>query len=72
MKVFLFCVSVLLVKSIWADNLNYFKDTYEEADKHFDQIYNQVKPQFAKAEIYQFLYNQGNIKSYFLSPHEKS
>ena len=58
--------------STWANNLSYFKNSYEEANAHFDQIYNQVKPQFTKAEVFQFLYNQGNIKSYFFSPHEKS
>lgn len=72
MKLALILAVTLAVNSIWANNLSYFKNSYDEANTHFDQIYNQVKPQFAKAEIFQFLYNQGNIKSYFFSPNEKS
>jgi hypothetical protein len=72
MKLALILAATLAVNSTWANNLSYFKDSYDEANAHFDQIYNQVKPQFAKAEIFQFLYNQGNIKSYFFSPNEKS
>jgi hypothetical protein len=72
MKFALILAVILAANSIWANNLSYFKDSYEEANAHFDQIYNQVKPQFAKAEVFQFLYNQGNIKSYFFSPNEKS
>ena len=72
MKFIIILSTLLAVNLTWANNLSYFKNTYEEADAHFNQIFNQVRSQFAKAEVFQFLYNQGNIKSYFLSPSEKS
>ncbi|MGZ6487771.1 MAG: M14 family metallopeptidase [Pseudobdellovibrio sp.] len=57
--------------SAFADNLAYFKNTYEECDKNFNEIFQHVKEQNPKAEIYQFLYPQGNIKTYFIPAKEE-
>ena len=49
-----------------AADLEYFKDSYEESDSHFNLIFNRFKSQNPKAEVYQFLYPQGIIKGYFI------
>lgn len=51
---------------VFASNLTYFKNNYEESDQHFNEIFSKTKLQNPKAEVYQFLYPQGNIKSYFI------
>jgi hypothetical protein len=47
------------------DKLSYFKNSYEESDANFTEIYNKFRPFNEGSEVYQFLYTQGNIKSYF-------
>ncbi len=47
------------------DKLGYFKNTYEESDAHFNEIYAKQHTSIKGSEIYQFLYAQGNIKSYY-------
>jgi hypothetical protein len=47
-------------------SLRFFKNTYEEADKDFNEIFASVKAQNPRAEVFQFLYPQGNIKSYYI------
>lgn len=43
----------------------YFKNTYEECDKDFTQQFFRIKKNFPKAEIHEFQYSEGRIKSYF-------
>lgn len=52
------------------DKLSYFKNSYEESDANFGEIYNKTHPLIKGSEIYQFLYAQGNIKSFYF-PSEK-
>lgn len=47
------------------DKLSYFKNSYEESDASFTEIYNKYRPLIEGSEVYQFLYAQGNIKSYY-------
>lgn len=48
-------------------DLTYFKNSYEESDAHFNEIYTKLRSSNKEAEIYQFLYAHGNIKSYYFS-----
>ena len=49
-----------------ASDLDYFKNTYEDCDRHFTEIFSRVSQQNPKAQVFQFLYTEGNIKSYFV------
>jgi hypothetical protein len=49
-----------------AEPIDFFKPTFEESDKDFDAIFATIKAKNKQAEVYQFLYPQGNIKSYFI------
>jgi hypothetical protein len=46
--------------------LDYFKNTYEEADQNFNEIFAPIRAKNSLAEVYQFLYPHGNIKSYYI------
>lgn len=49
-----------------AEPVDFFKNSFEESDKNFDEIFANIKSKNSLAEVYQFLYPQGNIKSYFI------
>lgn len=49
-----------------ATDLDYFKNTYEEAEQDFDRIFKQIKQKKNKAGVLEFQYSQGTIKSYFI------
>ena len=48
-----------------SEPLDYFKATYELCEKDFDKIFATLKLKNPNAQTFQFLYPQGNIKSYF-------
>ena len=58
--------------NLFASDTTYFKSTYEEADADFQRIFAATKNNYSKAEIHNFLYDQGNIKSYYFKPSENS
>ncbi|MBY0452537.1 MAG: DUF2817 domain-containing protein, partial [Bdellovibrionaceae bacterium] len=58
-------LSTALADTKAPDKLSYFKNSYEESDANFTEIYNKFRPLIQGSEVYQFLYAQGNIKSYY-------
>lgn len=50
---------------------NYFKNTYEESDQHFTELFNKIKQYRPKSEIHEFQYSEGTIKSYFFPARKK-
>ena len=73
LKPFIAAIATLMTLSAHAavDKLSYFKNTYEESDAHFNEIYTKQRASIKGSEVYQFLYAHGNIKSYFF-PSENS
>lgn len=47
------------------DPKNYFKNTYEESEAHFTEQYEKLKKTNPKAQVHEFQYSAGTIKSYF-------
>jgi hypothetical protein len=70
MKFLAFLAILLGFQAAFSAPLDFFKSSYDEADKNFNEIFAPLKAQKPHAEVYQFLYGQGNIKSYYLPPDE--
>ena len=65
-KLLLLAITLTLSAARAATPLEYFKSNYAECDAHFTEIFSRLSAQNPKAQVYQFLYNEGNIKSYFI------
>ncbi len=66
-----FVITVLIAMTTafspaYGEPLDFFKDTYEESDINFDEIFAPIRAKNSLAEVYQFLYPQGIIKSYYI------
>lgn len=58
--------------SVLAQAPDYFKNSYEESQQHFDELYTRAKNTNPKAEVLDYQYSEGTIKSYFFPPVEKA
>lgn len=75
-SVFLQTAAMAVVPKIANDSkysnlLDYFKDSYEDSDKNFNEIFARIKAVNPNAEVFNFLYDEGNIKSYYIPPSEE-
>lgn len=50
----------------------YFKATYEQSQQHFDELFKRLKKDNPKAEVLEYQYSEGTIKSYFFPPAGKA
>lgn len=62
----LLAMTTAYMTPVQAEPLDFFKNTFEESDKNFDEIFAPIRAKNNLAEVYQFLYSQGNIKSYYI------
>ena len=60
-----FYLTIFINWNSYAQPLHYFKNTYEESDRHFTELFNTTKKTNTRAVIHQFQYSEGTIKSYF-------
>lgn len=68
----LLAIAVLSCSARANDRLGYFKNTYEECDSNFNEIFSKILVHNPKAEVFQYLYEQGNIKTYFVPATESA
>ncbi len=54
-----------------ADNLHYFKNTYEDSEQHFIAQFSKIKKTSPQATSHQFQYAAGTIRSYFFPAKKK-
>lgn len=64
-KISLFVFLFTSLNLLAADPKDYFKDTFEESEKAFDQAFATVKQRQPKAEMHEFTFDQGTIKSMY-------
>ncbi|AZZ38025.1 hypothetical protein CIK05_14845 [Bdellovibrio sp. qaytius] len=60
------------VRLLAADFNDYFKNSFEQSDKAFDQAFQTVKKIQPKAEMHEFTFEQGTIKSIYWPAQIKS
>lgn len=64
-KISLFIFIFYALNLFAADPKDYFKDTFEESEKAFDMAFATVKNIQPKAEMHEFTFDQGTIKSIY-------
>lgn len=58
-------IAPLLPATETLPDISYFKESFEECDKDFNQQFYRIKKNRPEAEIHEFQYSEGSIKSYF-------
>lgn len=73
MKYFLISTIVLFTYQTQSATTDYFKNTYPECEADFDAKFSKAKASNKNAEIHEFQYAEGTLKSYFFpAKNEKS
>lgn len=66
MKIHVILVTTLLqVQMAFANNLDYFKDDYDQNDRAFVELFSKIKKTNRSASIHQFQYSAGTLRTYF-------
>ena len=63
LAVFLSGPSLLAAETL--PDISYFKESFEDCDKDFNQQFYRIKKAYPKSEVHEFQYSEGSIKSYF-------
>lgn len=59
------------IPSTLVDLNHYYKNTYDESDAHFALQFAKLKKSNSKAQLHEFQYSEGTIKSYFIPAKSK-